>query len=195
MKYGWMTVAAATALVGCGRSYERDVDEVTARYGHKVEDCSSWLKSHRTGYPYCASPAFQVDVLASRVVPLVQQQTGSAAEVTGPTDLESLKTKGGELYGNICVTCHKADGNGDPGAGYPPLAGAGTFYGDARNHSRIVVHGLQGEIQVNGATFNGVMPPHGHLSNYEIAAILTYVRHSWGNNDGIVTPEDVAAVR
>ena len=33
------------------------------------------------------------------------------------------------------------------------------------------------------------------LNDIEIAAVATYERNSWGNDDGIVTPEDVAAVR
>jgi cytochrome c oxidase subunit 2 len=39
------------------------------------------------------------------------------------------------------------------------------------------------------------MAPHGHLTDYDIASVATYERHSWGNNDGIVLPTDVAAVR
>jgi len=57
------------------------------------------------------------------------------------------------------------------------------------------VHGLQGEIVVLGTTYNSAMPPQGTLSDYDIAAVATYERHSWGNNDGIVLPADVAAVR
>src|SRR5690606_8168522 len=56
-----------------------------------------------------------------------------------------LMTKGQEVYANTCAACHMAEGQGIPGA-FPPLAGAGEFYGDAQNHARIIVHGLSGPI-------------------------------------------------
>ena len=92
------------------------------------------------------------------------------------------------------MACHQADGKGLPGS-FPPLAGAGEYYGDPQNHARIIVHGLQGEIEVLGVKYNGAMPAQGNLSDYDIAAVATYVRNAWGNDDGIVTPEDVQAVR
>ena len=48
---------------------------------------------------------------------------------------------------------------------------------------------------MQGVAYNGAMPPQGALSDYDIAAVATYERHSWGNNDGIVLPDDVKAVR
>jgi mono/diheme cytochrome c family protein len=42
----------------------------------------------------------------------------------------------------------------------------------------------------------GVMPPFGgKLNDHQIAAVASYVRNSWGNHFGVVTPEDVAQVR
>jgi mono/diheme cytochrome c family protein len=79
---------------------------------------------------------------------------------------------------------------------FPPLAGSGDYYGDAQNHAKIIVHGLQGLIVVQGQEYNGVMAEHGSkLTDYDIAAVATYERNSWGNADGIVVPADVAAVR
>jgi nitrite reductase (NO-forming) len=50
-------------------------------------------------------------------------------------------------------------------------------------------------MTVNGQTFNGVMPPLGHLTDHEIADVLTYVRNSWGNRGGMVEDAQVAAQR
>ena len=52
-----------------------------------------------------------------------------------------------------------------------------------------------GPVVVSGATFNNVMPPHAHLSDAEIAAVLTYVRNTWGNEGSMLTKEMVAKVR
>ena len=102
--------------------------------------------------------------------------------------------RGGEVYGKICAPCHQATGQGIPGA-FPPLAGSGEFYGSPKKQAGIIINGLSGEITVQGKTYNGAMPPQGSLSNEDIAAVATYVRNSWGNNDGIVTPADVASAR
>ena len=48
---------------------------------------------------------------------------------------------------------------------------------------------------MNGSTYNNLMKPHGFLSDDQITAVLTYVRQSFGNDAGAVTPEAVAAVR
>jgi nitrite reductase (NO-forming) len=48
---------------------------------------------------------------------------------------------------------------------------------------------------VNGKTFDSVMPPTSQLNDDEIANILTYVLNSWGNNGGIISKEEVGAVR
>lgn len=178
-------------LGGCPqRSYDFDIPEIQERYAHKFQgECTSWLRSSATGYLYCASPPLQVEVPLNMGPVAVE-----AEEEPTATDLDSLVAYGKQKYEANCAACHQANGQGVAGA-FPPLAGAGSYYGDAQNHARIIVKGLNGEIVVNGETWNGVMAPWGQLSDYTIAAIATYERHSWGNNDGIVLPEDVAAVR
>lgn len=186
---------ATTALASAGcpqRPFDLDTEEITARYAHKYKEgtCSSWLRSQRTGFLYCASPAVMVDV------PLHLGPVGMQAGPcdAGETDEGSLMSCGEEVYGRVCAACHQGNGQGQANVA-PPLAGSGEFYGDPQNHARIIVHGLSGEITVQGQVWNLAMPPQGNLSDYEIASVATYVRGSWGNDDGIVTPEDVAAVR
>jgi mono/diheme cytochrome c family protein len=67
---------------------------------------------------------------------------------------------------------------------------------DAGVLARIVLHGVQGPIRVKGKTYVNEMPPLGEqLSDAEIASVLSYVRSSWGNSGGPVTPELVGQVR
>jgi mono/diheme cytochrome c family protein len=185
-------VAAGTllALAGClVRPYEHDPLPINARYTMKYkQDCASWLRSPRTGYLYCASPPVDV-VVGDVVVPRLKSRQ------SGPTDEASLMAHGEHVYGMVCATCHQANGLGVAGS-YPPLAGSGEYYGDAKNHAKIIVHGLSGAITVQGTEWNLTMPPQGGLlTDYDIAAVATFERLSWGNNDGVVMPEDVAAVR
>jgi mono/diheme cytochrome c family protein len=101
--------------------------------------------------------------------------------------------KGAGVY-NICGGCHGAAGTGQPGA-IPPLAGSEWVLGGTERTTRIVLHGLGGAVTVKGASYNGVMPPQGALSDKEISYVLTYIRNSWGNSGTMVTPDMVKKVR
>ncbi len=54
---------------------------------------------------------------------------------------------------------------------------------------------MQGPLTVKGEEYNNVMTPHGFLDDAQIAAVLTYVRSSFGNSADAVDSTDVAAVR
>ena len=54
---------------------------------------------------------------------------------------------------------------------------------------------MTGPVTVNGSDFDSVMPPMSQLNDDEIANILTFTLNSWGNEDGVINSDDVAAVR
>lgn len=102
---------------------------------------------------------------------------------------------GQPLFVANCGACHQASGLGLPGT-IPPLAGSDFFVkNDKQRVVSVVLNGLNGPIKVNGNAFNGAMPAWNHLSNDELANILTYVFNSWGNSHGAVSPADVARAR
>ncbi len=103
---------------------------------------------------------------------------------------------GAQLY-QRCSACHQVNGAGIAGA-FPPLAGSEWVVGKPDAAIRILLHGVQGEITVKGAKYNGMMPAYGtgqEMSDAEVAAVLTYVRSNFGNKAAAVTPAQVAAVR
>jgi nitrite reductase (NO-forming) / hydroxylamine reductase len=94
-----------------------------------------------------------------------------------------------------CAACHQRDGSGLRGA-FPPLADADWL----REHPTeraisVVLRGLSGPLTVNGLQYNAVMPPMAHLSDRDVAAILTHVYGNWGNDGRMVSEGMVAAVR
>ncbi|MCB9679218.1 MAG: cytochrome c [Alphaproteobacteria bacterium] len=109
-----------------------------------------------------------------------------------------LMEKGKEVYLNsslACKTCHQEDGKGQEGV-FPPLVGQKDHMGDCVKHAAIVIYGLQGEMVVDGKTYNGAMTPQGSMLNdLEIAAVISYERHSWGNDFGYCSPDDVKKAR
>jgi mono/diheme cytochrome c family protein len=116
----------------------------------------------------------------------------------GATTTASAGPDGAALYQQRCASCHQANGQGTPGV-YPPLAA--SEYSTSANAGvpiRIVIHGIQGPITVKGQQFNSLMPAYGLgivMSDAEVAAVLTYVRSSWGNSASAVSAADVARVR
>jgi glucose/arabinose dehydrogenase len=99
------------------------------------------------------------------------------------------------LYGTYCASCHQGDGKGDNNR-YPPLAGSDWVTGDKDKLIDVMLNGLQGEIKVNGNTWNGVMPAHGgYLDDHAIASIASYIRNGFGNRVSGVTSLDVDKVR
>lgn len=110
---------------------------------------------------------------------------------------------GQAVYGKSCIACHQADGNGNPGLNFPPLAGSDWIMeGSPTRIIRIVLHGLGGPVKVKDTMYTGAaMNPWmktpdnaGGLTPQEIAAALSFARNSWGNKAPIVTTEQVSAV-
>jgi mono/diheme cytochrome c family protein len=101
---------------------------------------------------------------------------------------------GAAIFAGTCAACHQASGVGAPGM-FPPLAGSEFVTGDEHRLARLVLHGLNGPVTVKGSTFNGQMPPWQQLSDAELAAVLSYVRSSWGNSAPAVAPDLVATER
>lgn len=108
--------------------------------------------------------------------------------------LEESIERGKEIYTDFCITCHLEAGEGVAGA-FPPLAKSDYLIKNRALSIRGVKFGQQGEIQVNGQTYNSVMAPMG-LEDEEIADVMNYVLNSFGNSsETMVTPEEVAAIK
>lgn len=117
----------------------------------------------------------------------------SAVRVAG--DPEAILKQGAKLYEQHCVGCHKADGKGAPPA-YPPLAGNRSLtVTTAINPVRMVLIGGYPPVTSGNPRPFG-MPPFGtSLSDEEVAAVVSYIRTSWGNRGSLVSPFEVSRVR
>ncbi|MEN2402881.1 copper-containing nitrite reductase [Flavobacterium sp. MC2016-06] len=117
----------------------------------------------------------------------------TAKEVTpNRTFAEKIKI-GKQTFGTTCFACHQSEGQGIPNA-FPPLAKSDYLNADTNRAIKTILHGLSGEITVNGKKFNNIMPSQ-NLSDDEIANVMTYIYSSWGNNKTEVTPQMVKAQR
>lgn len=105
----------------------------------------------------------------------------------------AVMEKGKAAY-MLCGACHNQQGEGLVG---PPLAGSEWVTGPVSNLILMQLRGLQGPITVKGKEYNvpGGMAAMAYQDDATIAAVLTYIRNSFGNKASAVTPEQVAALR
>lgn len=109
---------------------------------------------------------------------------------------------GSEIYQreSHCATCHLTHGKGNTNV-YPSLVDSPWVIGDEDRLIKTTLHGLWGKMTVNGKIYDparGVPPMTAFrslLKDDELAAVLTFVRNTWGNKAPPVKPETVKRVR
>ena len=113
---------------------------------------------------------------------------------TSQDPLQESIERGSEIYTDFCMTCHLPNGEGVENV-YPPLANSDYLLKNREQSIRGIKYGQEGEMIVNGKTYNDVMAPLG-LSDGEVADVMNYISNNWGNkNDKIVTEEEVSKIK
>jgi mono/diheme cytochrome c family protein len=125
-----------------------------------------------------------------------------AAAGSGVKELtpEQVIAAGKKSFLQTCAACHQATGMGVAGV-YPPLAGSEWVQGNEERVIRVLLHGLNGPIDVEGHAFNGAMPAFGKVvgggynwKEEKIAQVLTYIRQEWGNKAAPVATAKVVEI-
>lgn len=99
--------------------------------------------------------------------------------------VEELTPRGEKVFAANCAACHQANGQGLPPA-FPALVGSKVVLGPQDGQIDVLLHGRAGTAM---AAFK-------HLSDTEIAAVITYTRNSWGNATGeVIQPSDIKVAR
>ena len=113
---------------------------------------------------------------------------GAAAPVASLTPGEQQAfDQGQEVYRNICQACHQPDGRGQDRVA-PSLVGSALALAEPGIPARILLNGKEGPV--------GLMPAIGSvLTDDQIAGVLTYIRHEWGQPGRPVDAATVKAVR
>jgi nitrite reductase (NO-forming)/hydroxylamine reductase len=119
----------------------------------------------------------------------------SSSDTVNERPPKSDAEAGQAAYLANCAACHQPDGSGLAGA-FPPLKGSDWLTSNtAETAIRAVLTGLSGPMKVSGKDYNGVMPAMSHLSDADIAHILSYVNTGLNSGGATITAEQVAAVR
>ena len=107
--------------------------------------------------------------------------------------------RGRQQFLNLCASCHGTGGEGLPRFA-PPLQGSEWVLGEDYRLAMILLHGMEGPVEVRGKTY-GIpdilpsMPSFSTLQDPDIAAIATYIRNAWGNQAPPVEGRQVTGIR
>jgi mono/diheme cytochrome c family protein len=133
---------------------------------------------------FLASFILLFDALHAQTTKKTTRQTTTGASIA----------RGKIVYTNVCLPCHMADAGGVQNMN-PPLINTTYILGDKAALIKIVLHGFNEDVEINGKTYSNSMSAHDDLNDRQIADVLTYVRHSFGNKASTVKPMEVAKVR
>lgn len=111
----------------------------------------------------------------------------------------SQMARGRQQFLNLCASCHGTAGEGLARFA-PPLQGSEWVLGEDYKLAVILLHGMEGPVQVGGKTYDipdilPSMPSFSTLQDPDIAAITTYIRNAWGNQAPPVEGRQVTGIR
>ena len=152
-----------------------------------------------------AAPAGDEPPAPAEAAPAASDAAPAPDEAAQATEVASFDPAAAEAaYTANCASCHQANGAGLPGA-FPPLAEhAPTLMATDAGREYVIsslLYGLQGEIEVQGMTYAGVMPAWGYLGDDVLANTLNHAATAWGNDALLAddftpfTADEVAAQR
>ena len=171
---------------------------------HRVEGHASLIESTMAASSVRGITEIGAQLLKpgdSRGQPAAFADPALAGTLGLPVDARRALQRGAQIYTELCGTCHGPDGKGTPMAGAsdgttlaPPLAGAPRVLGHRDYVTKVLLHGLTGEL--DGKNYpGGVMVPMGTNTDEWISDIASFVRNAFGNGASFVPPGYVAAVR
>ncbi|WP_349295013.1 cytochrome c (plasmid) [Thioclava sp. 'Guangxiensis'] len=172
-------------------------DEIIAylKTGHNAYDTASGPMAEEVAL---SSSKWSDSDLASVAAYLKEGEVDAPASAKAPDPLDAQSASmqaGAAIYGDRCSACHAADGEGVAGL-YPKLSGAPLVMADdPTSLGRVVLAGSQAGATAAAPT-GPVMPSFGAtLDNAQVAAVLDYIRNSWGNAAPAVDTGDMASLR
>jgi mono/diheme cytochrome c family protein len=170
-----------------------------------VEDIALYLKTGRNRYDIASGP--MADAVTHSTSHLTDADLRAIAVYLkglppgggGPPQPVSAQDpamqQGLAIYNNQCAACHTVAGEGIVGL-FPRLAGAPLVQqSQATSLIRVVLEGSRA-VATDGAPTGPAMPSFAwKLSDAEVAAVVTYIRNSWGNAAPAVSASDVSSMR
>jgi mono/diheme cytochrome c family protein len=170
-----------------------------------VDDIVSYLKTGHNRVSFASGPMGEVitdstsqindNDLRAIATYLKDRPSPSPAAPTPVAATDPTMVAGAAVYVDNCAACHTAAGTGVPHL-FPALKDSPTVQSaDPASLIQVVLHGTQ-NVATDAAPTGPSMPTYAwKLSDAQTAAVLTYIRNSWGNAAAGVSTSAVTAVR
>ncbi|MBP0132312.1 MAG: cytochrome c oxidase subunit II [Nitrosospira sp.] len=181
--HGWWVPAFAVkqdAIPGFIRDAWFTADKVGTYRGSCVELCG---KDH--AFMPIVVEVMEPEKYTEWVAAQKVKSAKTTVDVNKVFTMDELKAEGEKVYAGNCVACHQANGKGIPGA-FAALDGSKIATGPIEEHIGMVLNGKA----------NTAMAAYKHLSDVDVAAVVTYERNAWGNTAGdLIQPSKINAFR
>jgi cytochrome c oxidase subunit II len=150
-----------------------------------------WLAATKAGQPTEIGHGPQPKQVAATAMPAPEAPPAPAGTPASPPEppkptvapgSAGAQPSGESVYNTQCAACHQPTGQGMP-PNFPALVGSKVANGAPEAHIQQTLKG------------KNLMPPFQHLSDADLAAVISYERTSWGNKGGPVSAEQVRAQR
>lgn len=170
-----------------------------------VDDIVQYLRTGQNGFSLASGPMKDVVENSTSKMPVadlkaiavyLKERGAAGPPASTPVAASDPRMQAGEaIYVDACAACHVRSGAGVEHL-FPKLAGnAVVTQQDPASLIRIIIAGGRAAATDSFPT-SPAMPSLGYrLSDGQVAAVVTYVRNSWGNAAAPVTEETVSALR
>ena len=170
------------------------VDDIAnyLKIGHSSTSMGAGLMAETIGQ----STSHMNDADLKAIATYLKDQSGAGdSQADPPAPDQSTMTVGAKIYADECSGCHVANGKGSAGL-FPPLAGSALVQQtDPTSLMHVVLRGAR-SVATDGAPTGSAMPQFAWLlKDDEVAAVLTYIRNSWGNAAPAVSGGEVGKAR
>ena len=174
---GSMSIPDIVALLKTGHNA---VTGVAGPMGEQVADSSSHFS----------------DADLKAIATYLQSVPAGADKPPSPVAQDDPRMKAGQaIYRDTCSACHGIDGNGVPNL-FPSLVKAPQVHApDPTSNIRVVLRGVRSAATEREPTAPAMPSFDWQLKDDQIAAVLTYIRNSWGGAAPAVSADDVRKAR
>jgi mono/diheme cytochrome c family protein len=142
------------------------------------------------------STSHMTDADLHAIAVYLKDQPGASSPPVPPSAPDqSVMTAGAQIYADECAGCHKSNGEGATGL-FPALNGSATVQQtDPASLLHVVLRGARSVATAPAPTAPAMPPFAWVLDDDQVAAVLTYIRNSWGNAAPAVSTSDAARAR
>ncbi|MGO4707341.1 cytochrome c [Microvirga sp. 2MCAF38] len=169
------------------------------------EDLIAYLKTGHNRMTGATGPMAEVITLSTSrmtdpdlraIATYLKDLPGRASVASASPAPDPIMKAGSAIYLDRCSACHALDGSGVPNL-FPSLAASSSLRSfDPTTLIRVVLRGAR-SVATDAEPTAPAMPAFGwQLDDEQVAAVLTYVRNSWGGApSGVVSAADVQRTR